>query len=30
MSVIPAALATATGLGGAGALAGLGLPYRLR
>ncbi|WP_369394323.1 proton-conducting transporter membrane subunit [Streptomyces sp. CG1] len=30
MSVIPAALATATGLGGAGALAGLGLPYRVR
>ncbi|PTM85545.1 proton-conducting transporter transmembrane domain-containing protein [Streptomyces sp. VMFN-G11Ma] len=30
MSAIPAALATATTLGGAGALAGLGLPYRLR
>ncbi|UXY25364.1 proton-conducting transporter transmembrane domain-containing protein [Streptomyces sp. HUAS TT20] len=30
MSVIPAALATATALGGAGALAGFGLPYRLR
>ncbi|WP_129305273.1 proton-conducting transporter membrane subunit [Streptomyces sp. L2] len=30
MSVIPAALATATGLGGAGALAGLGLPRGLR
>ncbi|MGW6906673.1 proton-conducting transporter transmembrane domain-containing protein [Streptomyces sp. NPDC054940] len=30
MSAIPAALATATGLGGAGALAGLGLPYRGR
>jgi formate hydrogenlyase subunit 3/multisubunit Na+/H+ antiporter MnhD subunit len=30
VSVIAAALATATGLGGAGALAGLGLPYRLR
>ncbi|EST36601.1 proton-conducting transporter membrane subunit [Streptomyces roseochromogenus] len=30
MSVIPVALATATGLGGAGALAGLGLPYRAR
>ncbi|WP_369368764.1 proton-conducting transporter membrane subunit [Streptomyces sp. CG4] len=30
MSVIPAALATATALGGAGALAGCLLPYRLR
>ncbi|MER6385985.1 proton-conducting transporter membrane subunit [Streptomyces sp. NPDC001127] len=30
MSVIPAALATATALGGAGALAGCSLPYRLR
>ncbi|MFF4548478.1 proton-conducting transporter membrane subunit [Streptomyces sp. NPDC001406] len=30
MSVIPAALATATALGGTGALAGFGLPYRLR
>ncbi|MGW1055284.1 proton-conducting transporter transmembrane domain-containing protein [Streptomyces sp. NPDC002521] len=30
MSAIPAALATAVGLGGAGALAGLGLPYRVR
>ncbi|WP_043262693.1 proton-conducting transporter membrane subunit [Streptomyces sp. CT34] len=30
MSVIPAALATATGLGGAGVLAGFVLPYRLR
>ncbi|MEV0908230.1 proton-conducting transporter transmembrane domain-containing protein [Streptomyces hokutonensis] len=30
MSAIPAALATATGLGGAGALAGVVLPYRLR
>ncbi|WP_405974845.1 proton-conducting transporter membrane subunit [Streptomyces sp. NBC_00988] len=30
MSVIPAALVTATGLGGAGALAGVVLPYRLR
>jgi hydrogenase-4 component B len=30
VSVIPAALATATALGGAGALAGFGLPYRLR
>ncbi|MFJ9539209.1 proton-conducting transporter membrane subunit [Streptomyces sp. NPDC101225] len=30
MSLIPAALATATALGGAGALAGLVLPYRLR
>ena len=30
MSVIPAALTTATVLGGAGALAGFGLPYRLR
>lgn len=30
MSVIPAALATATSLGGAGALAGAGLPYRAR
>jgi formate hydrogenlyase subunit 3/multisubunit Na+/H+ antiporter MnhD subunit len=30
VSAIPAALATATTLGGAGALAGLGLPYRLR
>ncbi|MDX3242909.1 proton-conducting transporter membrane subunit [Streptomyces sp. ME18-1-4] len=30
MSTIPAALATATILGGAGAAAGLGLPYRLR
>ncbi|WP_217555606.1 proton-conducting transporter membrane subunit [Streptomyces sp. GbtcB6] len=30
MSVIPAALATATALAGAGALAGCALPYRLR
>ncbi|MFF0228311.1 proton-conducting transporter membrane subunit [Streptomyces sp. NPDC004629] len=30
MSAIPAALATVTALGGAGALAGLGLPYRVR
>ncbi|MFI6658880.1 proton-conducting transporter membrane subunit [Streptomyces sp. NPDC050523] len=30
MSVIPGGLAAATVLGGAGALAGLGLPYRLR
>ncbi|MER5548905.1 proton-conducting transporter membrane subunit [Streptomyces sp. NPDC002589] len=30
MSAIPAALATATALGGAGALAGCSLPYRLR
>ncbi|GHE12631.1 proton-conducting transporter transmembrane domain-containing protein [Streptomyces alanosinicus] len=30
MSVIPAALASATGLGGVGALAGIGLPDRLR
>ncbi|MER6126523.1 proton-conducting transporter membrane subunit [Streptomyces sp. NPDC001795] len=30
MSVIPAALVTATALGGAGAPAGLGLPYRVR
>ncbi|MEU6611827.1 proton-conducting transporter membrane subunit [Streptomyces shenzhenensis] len=30
MSAIPAALATATGLGGAGAVAGFVLPYRLR
>lgn len=30
MSAIPAALATATGLGGVGAPAGLGLPYRVR
>ncbi|GAA3830537.1 proton-conducting transporter transmembrane domain-containing protein [Streptomyces chiangmaiensis] len=30
MSVIPAALATATALGGAGAAAGFGLPYRFR
>lgn len=30
MSAIPAALATATTLGGAGTLAGLGLPYRMR
>ncbi|MFJ8113299.1 proton-conducting transporter membrane subunit [Streptomyces sp. NPDC096132] len=30
MSVIPAALATATSLGGAGALAGSVLPYRMR
>ncbi|MEU9450338.1 proton-conducting transporter membrane subunit [Streptomyces sp. NPDC048277] len=30
MSVIPAALATATALGGAGAPAGFGLPYRVR
>ncbi|MEV7981273.1 proton-conducting transporter membrane subunit [Streptomyces sp. NPDC086519] len=30
MSVIPAALATATALAGAGALAGIVLPYRLR
>ncbi|MEV1070194.1 proton-conducting transporter membrane subunit [Streptomyces sp. NPDC050263] len=30
MSVIPAALATATSLGGAGALAGAGLPHRVR
>ncbi|MFE2070050.1 hypothetical protein ACFXDH_48115 [Streptomyces sp. NPDC059467] len=30
MSAIPAALATATAAGGAGALAGFGLPYRVR
>ncbi|PWI13131.1 hydrogenase 4 subunit B [Streptomyces sp. Act143] len=30
MSTIPAALTTATALGGAGALAGVGLPYRVR